>query len=788
MSVSRRLSMGLLLPAALSQILLGAAAQAQDSADTGASAGQLEEIIVTAARREENQQKVAISVSAYTQKTLDERGVRTIDDIARLTPGVTFSRARGAGSATADISIRGISSDAGSGATGVYIDDTPIQSRLVVGGIGSSAFPAIFDLERVEVLRGPQGTLFGAGSEGGTVRFITPQPSTTEYSAYARSDLSFTSGGSPNYEAGAAVNVPLTQDKLGLRISASQRRDGGYISRVNFRTGNVIENDSNWSETTVFRAAMAFTPSESVTITPSFYYQDQYFNDAVGYWEELSNPDQHDFRSGNTLANKVSDRFTLPALKIDWDLGPVLLTSNTSYYDRTQEGITDLASFEAAVWTGNPYFPEGMYAPSREGTSQQSFTQEVRLQSQDADARLTWLVGAFYQRARQGHHERVEDIFLPDLFFDNTGENFDDVFPGGLYQGLYTVKIDPIDTVDKQLAFFGQADFKLTDKLKVTAGVRYAQTDFSIHAVYAGPIVGPIAEDSGSKSAKPVTPKLALSYQATEDTLWYVSASKGFRTGGYNNPVASACAPDLADLGLTDRPTLFDDDTVWSYEVGSKTRGMDGRLQLDASAYVIKWSDIQFSYNLPQCGFTFTTNAGSATSTGFELTVQARPIEALTLGLGIGYIDAQYDEDVYAPSGALTAPPPGTKAITSDGDRIVVNPWTASFTGQWEFDAFEHDSYFRLNYDYRASLDDDLPRHNPNNGSYDPNTIGLPSVSDLSLKLGFMLGNADIALFVNNATDEQPILVHGHSTSRSPLYTNVTSRPRTVGLTLAYRY
>ena len=794
MSDSRRIS-SLLLSAAVLQILSGAV-YAQEN--TGPAAGGLEEVVVTAARREENLSKVPISVSAYTQKALDERDVRTVDDIARLTPGVSFNRIQNASSAVADISIRGISSDAGSGATGIYIDDTPIQSRAVVGGIGSSAFPAIFDLERVEVLRGPQGTLFGAGSEGGTVRFITPQPSTQKYASYARADASFTAGGTPNYEAGAAFNAPLVQDKLGLRISGSYRHDGGYVNRIDFRTGNYLEKDSNWADTKVFRAALAYKPTENVTITPSFYYQDQYFNDSSVYWEAFSNPGRHEFNRGVLLANKTSERFSLPALKVDWDFGPVLLTSNTSYYDRTQDNVSDLSSFEAAVWTGNPYFPPGMYAPSYNDTSQKSFTQELRLQSQDQDARFTWLVGAFYQRAKQHHHERVEDLFLPDLFFENTGENFDDVFPGGLYEGRYTVKIDPIDTVDKQLAFFGQVDYKLADKLKLTAGVRYAQTDFSIHAVYAGPIVGPVADDSGTKSADPVTPKFAISYQASDDTLLYANAAKGFRSGGYNNPVASACgvsttgAPipgtDLGDMGLTNRPSLFEDDTVWSYEVGGKSRMLGGRLQLDASAYVIEWSDIQFGYNLPHCGFTFNTNAGSATSRGFELALQARPVDPLTLGLAIGYIDAKYDETVFAPSGAATPPPLGTKAVVSKGDRIVVNPWTVSFTGEWDFEMLTREAYFRLNYDYRAGLDDDLPWQNPVNGSYDATLPGTPDVSDLSLKLGVRLGDADIALFVDNATDEHPQLFRSHSTSSSPLYSNVTVRPRTVGVTAIYRY
>lgn len=763
------------------------------------SSAPLEEIVVTATRREENLSKVPISISAFTQKTLDDRNVRTIDDIARLTPGVQFDRTANAGTAIANISIRGISSpDAGSGTTGIYIDDTPIQSRSVVQGIGSSAFPAVFDLERVEILRGPQGTLYGAGSEGGTVRFITPQPSTTKFSNYTRSDVGFTVGGSPSYEIGTAFNLPLASDKVGLRVSGSYRHDGGYVSRIDIHNMQLLEKDANWIDTKTFRAALAYKPTENLTITPSFFWQDQWFNDSSVYWEgytspagaytAYSNPGDNVFNRGTMLANYTSERFKLPALKVEWNLGSVLLVSNTSYYDRDQAGISDLSSFEAAVWTGNPIFPQGMYAPSYNDTSQQTFTQEIRLQSQNSDSRLTWVVGAFYQNAKQHHHERVEDIFLPDLFLANTGVPFDDVFPGGLYEGLYTVKIDPVDTVDKQLAAFGQIDYKITDKLTATAGVRYAKTDFTIHATYAGPIVGPVADDRGSKSAKPVTPKFGLSYQATDDTMFYASASKGFRSGGYNNPVAIGCGPDLAALGLTQRPPLFDDDTVWSYELGGKTRALGDRLQVDASVYVIKWDSIQFGYNLPQCGFSFTTNAGKATSKGFELSLQSRPIDPLTLGLAIGYVNAKYDETVFAPSGATTAPPPGSKAITSEGDRIVVAPWTVSFTGNWAFNVMEHDSYFRLNYDFRAGLNDRLPWHNPQNGSYDINIPGPEAIRSLSARLGTNVAGADIALYVNNLTNQHPKLARGHWTASTPLYLNTTTRPRTVGVTISYRY
>jgi outer membrane receptor protein involved in Fe transport len=228
-------------------------AQTADRAPPGAG---LDEIVVTATRREERLQDVPVSASAFTQQTLDAQGLRNIDDLSRLTPGVTFQRDGTGTSANfndeaSDINIRGIDSTAGTSTTGIYIDDTPIQGRHI-SFTSFNAFPALFDVERVEVLRGPQGTLFGAGSEGGTVRFIQPAPNLHTDSAYARSELAATQKGDPSYELGAAVGGPIIDNRLGFRVSAYGRVDGGWVDRVDYRTGQVTDKDANWQQTIVF--------------------------------------------------------------------------------------------------------------------------------------------------------------------------------------------------------------------------------------------------------------------------------------------------------------------------------------------------------------------------------------------------------------------------------------------------------------------------------------------------------------------------------------------------------
>src|SRR6202167_5385518 len=237
------------------------AAAADNSAESAtATSGALEEITVTATRREESISKVPISITALTQDDLDQKGIRDFSEMVRFTPGVSIDT-----SGTNAISIRGISSSGGAGTTGIYIDDTPIQMRAL-GFNPDDTLPKTFDVDRVEVLRGPQGTLFGSGSEGGTVRYIMTQPSVTTDSTYARTEASYTEYGEPSYEGGIAHGGPIVDGVLGFRASVWYRFDGGWINRVNDTTDAVTEKNANYAGTFASRLAMLYEPSANVKI------------------------------------------------------------------------------------------------------------------------------------------------------------------------------------------------------------------------------------------------------------------------------------------------------------------------------------------------------------------------------------------------------------------------------------------------------------------------------------------------------------------------------------------
>jgi iron complex outermembrane receptor protein len=307
-----------------------APAAAAPAADTGGGARPegLQEVVVTATRHEESLSKVPISVTALTQDAMDDRGIKDFQDIARFIPGVSIDN-----SGTNAISIRGISSSAGAGTTGIYLDDTPIQMRSI-GFNPDDTLPKTFDLERVEVLRGPQGTLFGSGSEGGTVRYLLAQPSLTTDSTYMRTEASYTEYGQPSYEFGIAHGGPIIDGTLGFRASAWYRYDGGWIDRVDPTTDAIEAHNVNHSDTMVLRLAGVWAPSTAFTVTPSILYQNRQLHDQPTFWPAYSNPGSGQFNTATPERIPDPDRYYLPALKMELDLGKSSIFSNTSYYNR----------------------------------------------------------------------------------------------------------------------------------------------------------------------------------------------------------------------------------------------------------------------------------------------------------------------------------------------------------------------------------------------------------------------------------------------------------------------
>jgi len=789
-------------------LTLASVAEAADAPvkETAGSA-QVSEIIVTATRKEAALSKVPISISAITAQKLDVQGIKSFADVAKFTPGVTYE------SDSHDISIRGISSTAGSGTTGIYLDDTPIQVRNL-GLNANNSLPTVFDLSRVEVLRGPQGTLFGAGSEGGTVRYITNQPSLTHFSGFAHAEYAATEDGAPSFEGGFAEGGPIVEDRLGFRVSAWVRRDGGYVSRVDYQTLAKTDSNANRVDTYTLRAALTWAPTNSVTVTPAIDYQkrDQHNHDE--YWVGISNPAAGAFLSGTPDRQADPDRFFLPTLKIEWDAGPVKVIANTSYYDRLERvngysgSLYNLSYFQhflapdpALSTFGYPSDPQGVactgcgalyplltptglnlpglpkyYSQNLITNSQKNFTQEVRVQSNQPSSKLQWTAGFFYSFNRQRSTEEIRDPQLAQLTQLLWGESVVQAWGEDLLANGDDY-INDTKAKDQQEAIFADATYAITDKLKLNIGLRYAWTKFSFTNLNDGPQDlldngGVPATASGGKSEQPFTPKFNITYQLSSDDMIYATAAKGFRIGGATPPLpAVACG--------TGFPDSYNSDSVWSYEIGTKDRFLDRRLQIAASAYYIRWSNIQQAFYVPVCGIQFTTNAGEAEAKGFDFQGQWQPIRALELELAVGYTDARFTRTALDANGDI---------LDVKGDSLDTAPWTVTVGAQYNFTALERDAYIRVDDEFQSKRTAPLPNEDPLTAFYDPGLRPNPAVNQVSMRVGFTIKSWDLAFFANNLFDARPQLNLAHQDSQTLLYEASTLRPRTVGISLNVKY
>ena len=517
------------------------------------------------------------------------------------------------------------------------------------------------------------------------------------------------------------------------------------------------------------------------------------------------------------------------------------LVSNTSYFDRNSTQWYDYTKGYAEFYYPQFYYPTdpakaqtiGVYpetgwkAMALYNNAQGNFVEELRLQSNDDKARFTWLAGGFFSHNRQTASEPINENFLinapwvgfypPDLA---VGQGWGYIaFPGGAPFGTGSTAFRNFfgdnalangvsflgvwTTTEEQLAGFAQGDFKITDALKVTAGVRVSSNKLDFDAAYLGPENNSNAPFGGNcpdpvclpsyptstahSKENAVTPKLGLSYQPNEANLFYLTAAKGFRPAGASLRVPAICNGDLVTNGYVDangnpkQPLTYGSDSVWSYELGTKSRLLGGRLVLDGSVYQIKWKHIQTNISLPSCSYNFVDNLADATSRGFDMAFQFKATPHLELSGAFGYNDPKFDKDAVSPGG---------RKIFSKGAGIpdAGAPMTLSLSGEYLIAlANARQGYFRLDYT-RTSQWRRVGNLVSTAPFYDSRLKPVPAYGVLNARFGARFGNVDLSLFVNNVTDAAPALDLSAGTFYDPQdWLNVSLRPRTYGLTLTWR-
>jgi iron complex outermembrane receptor protein len=607
----------------------------EDTAKPARSAEQgqaLEEIVVSARKVTESLQNAPLSVSALDEKTLENTGVLNLQDLGRVVPSLSVNSV---GPGQNQLILRGVSSSGGQATVGYYLDDTPIS------GSGStnlyetnSTDPSLFDLTRIEVLRGPQGTLYGASSMGGTVKYVTNQPDLSEFHTAVRTTFSETDGGGPNEEVDALLNQPIVDGSSGLRAIAYFRDYDGYIDRYPTNPDSYltilpgpVDRDANTEKTWGTRLLLIVKPTVFLSITPTIWYQRM----------DLGAPFTFDKPPGsldNPIANRLaqepfSDETVLSSVTATANLNAVQITSAASYFDRGTtftEDDSKVAYYFLSPAPQSHVYPMPMYLHYATHT----FTEELR--ASGSVGALHGVLGAFYSRLVGS---AVTNWPIPAGYNQAFGSPFGT-------QSLFTNNQPEVDT---QAALFTDLSYALTTKLEVTAGIRLFHEQQSLSQQAAGVFEGGTFAGNVTESARGTTPKFDFDYHVTEDLLAYASATKGFREGGGILGVPfNLCQKDLANIGLNAAPTEYAPDTLWSYELGLKSEWLDHHLRVNADIYDIDWKNVQQLVYLPTCGAVFTANFGAARSKGSELEVTYEPTGILTLTVGSAFNQAQLTE------------------------------------------------------------------------------------------------------------------------------------------------
>jgi iron complex outermembrane recepter protein len=775
-------------------IFVSGVALAQESATPSASpTGTLEEVIVTATRRAESVQSVPISIDAFGADQLAMGDIKGIEGIATLTPGLQFATPNGFSAAFTTISIRGLNTNTGPPTVGLYLDDTVISSRLSGTANQGNVYPFVFDLNRVEVERGPQGTLFGAGAEAGTVRFITNQPSLTEFSGLARAELGSTVGGRDSYEYGVAVGGPIVQDEIGYRFSVWDRSDGGWVNRIDplpgAGFGTVVSPMANTNDKLVVKGALAFKIGDAL-ITPAIYYQRVHQDDAQRFYQAFSDAQAGIFDNGVLSPEVWTDKWAMPSIKLEDHLPFADLTANASYFSRQATEILDEGAFvcpglQSPPGSGNPGCgnPLGTgylsaanqvaYTPTN--LSVNAYTAEVRLASNAAtDTWVSWVAGFYYEHRQQRDFQTDYDEAAYPQYFGAPP-------PGpSLFDAIIQDQHELF--IDAQTAIFAQADFHITKKLTVTLGERVAHVTVngadttSISYLTGAPAYAPF---HGSNN--PGTPRAGVSYQLNHDNLVYASFSEGYRPGGGNAEIPNTSGP--CD-GQPQVPLTYSPDTVHAFEVGAKNTALDGRLQVNTSVFYNQWKNIQ-QYVSESCGpYAYGTNAGDAVSDGFDMALRTLITQQLRFDLNVGYVNAYYSKSGYIPG----QPPSKATLLVAEGDKVgilpqVNAPWNVNATLNYEIPVRADDKFHaQINTLYTSQSPGPFITQNTIVNGY-ALAVPDPATHLYNARIGYTMSKLDLTFFMNNIFNNTPALSKYQANGSSNLISFTTFRPRTIGLT-----
>lgn len=775
------------------------------AADTAASSTELETITVTAQKRSESEQTVPLSMTTFSSAALQEKGINNFFDYATKVPNLAFAPT-GDGVGTArTVSIRGISGD---NVTGFYIDDTPLPDSLD---------PRVLDIDHIEVLRGPQGTLYGARSMGGVVRIITKEANLNDFSANVHGGASSTDHTSQaNYTGDGVVNIPLVQDHVALRLSGFYDTQAGYFKRsyctdpaaamagscTPLSTKGITTVD-NVGEINTYGGAATLTVklNDAITITPRVMMQKATYNGfpMADYLSMPGNGYGYPVPSGDfALPNAMNptdltqarffnipeggyDAWQLYSIGVHWKTGIGELVSSTAYFNRKVYETEDETDFVyAAITSGcdagavTAGFCTGVGTPQPGPISEvkkyQRFVQEVRFAS-DLRGPVQFVAGAFYSdfHGRLPFAAYYPPATVPGLDATLGGQNNPDYANLIFASDFYTEVKEP--------AAFGEVSFQPMEALKLTGGLRWYQVKTTSHgyeeglATGGGPsIVSPL--DSSTESG--VNPKFEADYHITHDQMVYVNVAKGFRPGGIVPIVppgtpggANDCVAALhqIDPNISIAETRsFKSDSLWNYELGTKTSWLDHRLTLNAAAFYIKWNNIQQQILLP-CGFQYRANAGAAVSKGGEMELHARPTEPLEVSLGIGYQNAKITQQSQSSPQQVGSPIYQVPDWTGNASAA----YTTDLTSSWKM--ITGADYAYVGRSFSANNDPANPRER---GAY----------RLLNARLAFAHGPLEIALVGKNLANELANLGDNRSIAaevpgRPRLFIN---QPRTLGV------